>query len=164
MSPGPIPTPDVGNMIRFQFDPNRPVSSPSISERMRNSQLSSTMSPMSPNGPTYARVYRQPASDELDFHLQRRTDEASNHNLRPSEFLRRNNGGDINPSRGNIIESESELDIAHLEESVSPISVSPPLSESPNNNQYFNREPNNNRIKGKKNLKNPGEISPETDF
>lgn len=142
-------------MMRFQFDPNRPVSSPSISERMRLSQLSSTLSPNSTNGPTYARVYRQPAADELDFQLQGRKVETEDHNLRPSDFLRRNFGGDINPSRGNIIESESELDIAQLEESVSPISVSPPLSESPENGK---------RLPGIGTSKNKGEISPETNF
>lgn len=163
MSPGPIPTPDVGNVIRFQFDANRPVSSPSISERMRLSQLSSTLSPNSLNGPTYSRVYRQPASDELDFHLQGRADEPSEHNLRPSEFLKRNFGGDINPSRGNFIESESELDIAQLEESVSPISVSPPLSASPVDHS-ISRAPNVKRKPGKSISKNKGEISPETDF
>lgn len=81
--------------------------------------------------------------------------ETEDHNLRPSDFLRRNFGGDINPSRGNIIESESELDIAQLEESVSPISVSPPLSESPENGR---------RLPGNGTSKNKGEISPETNF
>lgn len=162
MSPGPQATPDVGNVIRFQFDTNQPAaSSPSISERMRLSQLSASLSPNSSSGPTYARVYRPPATDELDFHLQARATEPNDHNVRPSDLLRRNyGGGDINPSRGNAIEFESELDISQLEESVSPISVSPQLSESP-----VNRGQNGKTVPGKSVFKkSKGEMSPETNF
>lgn len=146
----------MGNVIRFQLDNNNQrVESPSISERMRLSQQSSSLSPTSTNGPTYARVYRQPASDELDFHLQgmnKSTEQQqSDRNVRPSDFLRLNYSSDINPSRGNIDESESELDIAQLENSVSPISV----SDSPVNESHTTPS---------KSAKGPGQLIPETDF